>query len=402
MYTYDAAGTKLRKTVNGVTTDYAEGGALKKQLVTVFSERARWRKAYENNVLLFFNTPEGYVEPNGSNFNYVYQYKDHLGNIRLSYQDKNNDGTITAATEIVEENNYYPFGLKHKGYNTQINGRHHKFMFGGKEQQDELGLNWYDFTARNYDPALGRWMNLDPLAEKMRRHSPYNYAFDNPIFFIDPDGMAPNDWVESAKGKIYWDKNATSQKTTKSGEKYLGKNVLVGTHNRDAKGNEPINTAKFDLYLESNKKGSSATIMGNTVPANNKKYGTLAEGLYSAKFGHRSKHKNEWALRILNINGSDGLPTVNGNPNPKSDGKTLTEIFFHFGNYARKSLTQLSGEPISTGCQTSGCGPGSRPLHNAFMKKVGRNFNGYYYLRPKPVTIAPKIVPFSSFIPGKQ
>jgi len=86
--------------------------------------------------------------------------------------------------EIKEENNYYPFGLEHKGYNVNINGRHHKYMFGGKEQQDELGLNWYDITARNYDPALGRWMNLDPLAEKMRRHSPYNYAFDNPIFLL--------------------------------------------------------------------------------------------------------------------------------------------------------------------------------------------------------------------------
>ena len=66
-----------------------------------------------------------------------------------------------------------------------------KFGFGGKELQDELGLDWYDVTARNYDAALGRWMNLDPLAEKMRRHSPYNFGFNNPIYFQDYDGMMP-------------------------------------------------------------------------------------------------------------------------------------------------------------------------------------------------------------------
>lgn len=86
---------------------------------------------------------------------------------------------------------YYPFGLKHKGYNNIVNGTDHPYGFGGKEEQDELGLGWIDITARNYDPALGRWMNIDPLAELMRRHSPYNYAFDNPIYFIDPDGMMP-------------------------------------------------------------------------------------------------------------------------------------------------------------------------------------------------------------------
>lgn len=91
---------------------------------------------------------------------------------------------------------YYPFGLKHKGYNNVVssngNSVAQRFGFTGKEHQDELGLGWIDITARNYDAALGRWMNLDPLAEQMRRHSPYNYAFDSPIYFIDPDGMMPH------------------------------------------------------------------------------------------------------------------------------------------------------------------------------------------------------------------
>jgi len=116
----------------------------------------------------------------------------------------------TSKTLIVEESNYYPFGLKHKGYNNNVsalgNSTAQKFGYNGKELNEELGIQWHDFGARNYDAALGRWMNLDPLAEKMRRHSPYNYAFNNPMRFIDPDGMSPDDVIllidkEGAGGK---------------------------------------------------------------------------------------------------------------------------------------------------------------------------------------------------------
>lgn len=172
-YTYDAAGVKQRKVVNGITTDYAGGFQ------------------YENNTLQFFPQPEGYVRNNSGVYEYIYQYKDHLGNVRLSYNKSLN---------IIEENNYYPFGLKQMSnintVSTLGNATAQKYKYNGKELQDELGLNMYDYGARNYDPAIGRWMNTDPLAETSRRFSPYTYALNNPVFFIDPDGMEAESFSE--------------------------------------------------------------------------------------------------------------------------------------------------------------------------------------------------------------
>jgi RHS repeat-associated protein len=65
--------------------------------------------------------------------------------------------------------------------------------------QEELGLNMYDYGARNYDPSLGRWINPDALSEEFSDYSPYVYAFNDPIRHIDPDGNAPDDIVLRGK-----------------------------------------------------------------------------------------------------------------------------------------------------------------------------------------------------------
>ncbi|WP_299897696.1 DUF6443 domain-containing protein [uncultured Aquimarina sp.] len=186
-YIYDATGVKQKKIVSGgssLTTEYA-GNYI-----------------YENGQLQFMSTAEGYVEPNGNgSYDYIYQYKDQLGNIRLSYSDKNKDGKIDVlrndvdvdgdsdyAHEIMQEKNYYPFGMRHKGYNDLIVSEH-KYGFSGKEENDELGLQWLDFGARNYDSSIGRWMNIDPLGEVYYGINPYGYVFNNPVQLFDPDGM---------------------------------------------------------------------------------------------------------------------------------------------------------------------------------------------------------------------
>jgi RHS repeat-associated protein len=158
---------------------------------------------YFDTALQFFPTAEGYVNntiigPN-NHFNYVFNYTDHLGNIRLSYGLDEEDNL-----KIIEENNYYPFGLKHNNYNVDkrryedtilgvelrpcINCPYN-YKYNGKELQDELGLNTYDYGFRHYMPDIGRWGNIDPLAELAYNLTPNRYCFNNPVRFIDPTGL---------------------------------------------------------------------------------------------------------------------------------------------------------------------------------------------------------------------
>ena len=157
-YTYGADGTKLR-TVHKIgsattTTDYL-GNVV-----------------YENGVAKLLLTGYGYVSLNDKKYHYFLQ--DYQGNNRV---------VVDSSGKVEEMNHYYPFG----GVFASI-GNVQPYKYNGKELDAKKGLNWYDYGARMYDPTLGRWHTVDPLAEKFYGITPYNYCFDNPIKYIDPDG----------------------------------------------------------------------------------------------------------------------------------------------------------------------------------------------------------------------
>ena len=91
------------------------------------------------------------------------------------------------------QNNYYPFGLKHQGYNDIANSCRSEeaeaYKFLNKEYEDSFALNVTETDFRHYDSALGRFNVIDPLSELAYDHTPYRYGFNNPVFFSDPSGL---------------------------------------------------------------------------------------------------------------------------------------------------------------------------------------------------------------------
>lgn len=207
-YLYRADGAKLKKTykfapdnpfgtateLSTETTEYLDGF----QYLGSSQNGPKGSVIFKTN-LVFYPTSEGYYDFLENR--YIYNYTDHLGNVRLSYFKGGSE------IKVLEENNYYPFGLKHDGYNPTFGNPAYQYKYNGKELQTESGM--YDYGARMYMPDLGRWGVVDPMAEMMRRHSPYNYVFNNPINFVDPDGMAP-DWHKDDLGRLIADAGDTA------------------------------------------------------------------------------------------------------------------------------------------------------------------------------------------------
>lgn len=188
---------------------------------------------YAGGILQFFSTAEGYVRttpsvettngtpPPSYYYNYIYNYTDHLdeqmkstafqevcerSSVRLSYTKDPQSGNL----KILEENNYYPFGLKHSLYAAApkmdykkeegqpenippvlnyVTNTPYNYKYQGQERQDELGLNWDSFKWRNYDYAIGRFMSIDPLADKYVYNSPYAFSENRVIDARELEGL---------------------------------------------------------------------------------------------------------------------------------------------------------------------------------------------------------------------
>lgn len=466
-YVYDATGVKLRKTVteksgenlyivDTKTTDYAGNYIYEKSSHMDYSNGYGMGNQL-SYTLQFFSQPEGYAEfAGGNNYNYVYQYKDHLGNIRLSYINQNDsyqnildsdltndyDGwvhnggvtselingtlkvdvnlawegikhelpdlttspgdvldvkldfdkgntqanvrlyfqeldangnhlswnvmngnlqtgyyeysyTVNAASrlrlridksnthtgdltsfyvkhvsvtsgalEIVEENNYYPFGLKHKGYNNVVSGTEYNYkQYQGQEWTEDLGLNVHEWKYRISDPAIGRFWQVDPLAEDYVYNGVYNFSENRVIDAVELEGL---------EAVLVIDKDERPQDNGTAGTTYTGETYYLNEETGDVNG--PYRSSTYPNSRSNND--------------NSTKYNTLNEGdhQYNNASGHDGSTKKGLNIDDKGDRRTDGT-------NPDGEDVTMQYVNYHSGASDRGNYNSRG----SAGCIT--CAP---------------------------------------------
>ncbi len=288
-YTYGADGTKLRTVhvINGTTTTTNYCGNV----------------IYNGTTLSKVLTEGGYMTLSGSTPTYYYFLKDHQGNNRVVV-DQN--GTVS------EKTHYYPFGgLFADSDNVQ------PYKYNGNEYDTKKGLNLYDYGARHYDAALGRFMTVEPLENKFYPISSYAYCINNPLNYIDPLGT---DTV------FVQDQSVRPQDRGVAGETYTAtiqvvqNGKVVGTYERSSYPNSSSNK-------------------DNSTP-----YNTVKEGEYD--FNNASGHKGgtEKGLNIVDENGARQVAGIDKDGNDVQ----MTNVNVHSGKSDRGNYNSRG----SKGCIT--------------------------------------------------
>ncbi len=188
-YTYDASGVKRKvkytAVKEGINVNVSMGSLVpltggQISYITVDDYCGNVVYSGEGTSVNRILTPEGYLKQRyetSGDWVYIYSLKDHLGNVRLEFDQT---GVVKGYTH------YHPFGMEFMEPGTPSLKAE---RYSGKEFQSDFGLNTYDFQARMYDAVLCRFNQMDPLCEKYYSISPYVYCGNNPVNRIDPNGM---------------------------------------------------------------------------------------------------------------------------------------------------------------------------------------------------------------------
>ena len=360
-YVYRADGLKVKKTYGTKVTDYLDGFQ------------------YENNTLQFVPTAEGYYD--FGNSRYTYNYVDHLGNVRISYY-KNSTGVLT----VLEESNYYPFGLKHEGYNSLAGNPSYQYKYNGKELQ-ETGM--YDYGARFYMPDIGRWGVVDPLAEMYQPMSTYHMSGNNPIMFVDSNGMNYDDYGVDNNGNV-----SLIQKTDDNFDRlYKAKSDSNGNAIKDSnglaqkaisgEGKEGVDYAKV---YKPNKESSSLISNLSTQSTSDKNFGfdkinyarTNNASDATNVFMFAAKNSNvEWGLDAYNVKGNPLYTVYTGHIEdltpPTFQNQSMSKLLFEIHSHKNRN------EPSPVNGATSGDYGVARDGDRIFYNRTkSNNYPGHY------------------------
>ena len=220
---------------------------------------------YKNGTLYQIQDDEGRITFTAGQYNYEFDYKDHLGNTRVSFNA--NGTTLEKTTETA----FDPWGVVLNGLGN-VNATQNRFEMQGHEKEMTYNLNRINFGARTQNPTTGRFDRIDLMSHKYANLSPYNYVANNPITLIDPDGKEI--WIGNVRyenGRVY-DRNGNiyNKGMRKDGtyRGFLGKTVAALDKIRTGGGNGEnlINTLQSTEFgVVSISKGSSNNTTGLLV-----------------------------------------------------------------------------------------------------------------------------------------
>jgi RHS repeat-associated protein len=280
---------------------------------------------------------------------------------------KHQTNQMTSHTSSTQQAFYYPFGMAIAGLSQQLpeNGQgrlfENRYLYNGKEYQDDFGLNWYDYGARFYDPQIARFHSIDPAANEFYPHSPYSYVFNNPIMYIDPDGRRPGrvphrDTGKFARKVFNTIKNAFSSSTPQSKPtqesttsitreervrevmtnianmpqssiKSQGADIFKVGVSKGLKTKDGVTVAKVDLSVSLNEDKGLGITAGGSVAGD-----VLSESV--SVFPSNESGEAE-VIRNFEPNNVGDIPIPGGTANPFAIGRVITRTLEFLEDYVK-------------------------------------------------------------------